>query len=175
MANSILGLHAPDFGQIMVDYGAGRLDLYADLGVDQWLSCVSYLSQAPFFFRGTVSENFTFGNSEVNLNETWINDLVDKLGLRATLGDNPLTFELNEGGQNLSGGQQQRLALLRAIQADCPLLLLDESTSALDKDARDLVFDVLLEEVSKGKLIILITHDLDLAQRCDHTLHLNQV
>jgi len=175
LANSILGLHAPDFGQIMVDCGAGRLDLYADLGVDQWLSCVSYLSQAPFFFRGTVSENFTFGNSEVNLNEAWINELVDKLGLRATLGDNPLTFELNEGGQNLSGGQQQRLALLRAIQADCPLLLLDESTSALDKDARDLVFDVLLEEVSKGKLIILITHDLDLAQRCDHTLHLNQV
>ena len=72
-------------------------------------------------------------------------------------------------------GQQQRLALLRAIQADCPLLLLDEATSALDRDARDLVFDVLLEEVSKGKLIILITHDLDLAERCDHTLHLNQV
>ena len=53
-----------------------------------------------------------------------------------------------------------------------PILFLDEATSALDDATRDSVFDVLKELTGKGVNIIIITHDRDLASRCDDVLDL---
>ena len=94
------------------------------------------------------------------------------MGLQECLGNDPLEFRLNEGASNLSGGQQQRLALLRALQLQKPILVLDEATSALDMDSRDKVFRILRERADRGTLIIIITHDRELAAMCDEVLDL---
>jgi ABC-type bacteriocin/lantibiotic exporter with double-glycine peptidase domain len=99
-------------------------------------------------------------------------ELVNRLGLKECLGEDPLSFHLNEAGSNLSGGQQQRLALLRSLQVDTKVLLLDEATSALDVDSRDRVFQLLRERADRGTLILMITHDRELAAMCDEVLEL---
>ncbi|MBQ0834798.1 ATP-binding cassette domain-containing protein [Marinobacter sp.] len=60
---------------------------------------------------------------------------------------------------DLSGGQRQRVALLRAILRKQPVLLLDEPLTGLDSDARDLLRQLLLEQKSRGTLIVLASHD----------------
>lgn len=73
----------------------------------------------------------------------------------------------------LSGGEQQRVALARAIALKPPLLLADEPTGNLDQANGHKVIDLLEDQVrSYGATLLLITHDPDLAARCDVQIHL---
>lgn len=75
---------------------------------------------------------------------------------------------LGQRVRELSGGERQRGALVRALMNDPELLLCDEPTGALDETNREKVFDLLLELVrSRGRTLVLATHDPDLARRCD--------
>jgi ABC-type bacteriocin/lantibiotic exporter with double-glycine peptidase domain len=137
-----------------------------------WLTNVGYLSQKPFLFKGNVHENLTLGNPDIAIDDVLTSNLVNNLDLSKQLGPEPLLYELAEGGDNLSGGQQQRLALLRALQVKRPVLILDEATSALDSAMRDVVFDLLREQANDGATVILVTHDKELASKCDDILDL---
>ena len=137
-----------------------------------WLTNVGYLSQKPFLFKGNVHENLTLGNPEIVIDNVLSTNLINKLGLSKQLGHEPFLYELAEGGDNLSGGQQQRLALLRALQVKRPVLILDEATSALDRAMRDVVFELLREQANDGATVILVTHDKELASKCDDVLDL---
>ena len=137
-----------------------------------WVQNFGYLPQSPFFFKGTVFENLTCNVQGRTIDESRLRELVEKLGLTATLGKNPSDFLLNEECSNLSGGQQQRLALVRAVLLDRPVLVLDEATSALDTYSRDSVFRLMKEEAQRGKIVILVTHDDELAAQCDFTVQL---
>jgi putative ABC transport system ATP-binding protein len=66
----------------------------------------------------------------------------------------------------LSGGQQQRCAIARAIAADTPILLADEPTGALDKKTGEQIMRCFEEINIKGKTVIIITHDMEIASRC---------
>ena len=70
----------------------------------------------------------------------------------------------------LSGGQQQRIALARLLLHDTKIILCDEPTGNLDKENRDIVFDILYKLSRKGKIVIMVTHDLELAPRCDEEI-----
>lgn len=65
----------------------------------------------------------------------------------------------------VSGGQQQRAAIARALANDPPLIVADEPTGNLDSRTSHDVFDLFTETVSKGKTLIMVTHDKELAQR----------
>jgi len=77
----------------------------------------------------------------------------------------------NQPAARLSGGQQQRIALARALAMNPPLLLADEPTGNLDTKSADAVFD-LLRKVNKeqGTTVLFVTHNPELAQRCDKTI-----
>ena len=108
----------------------------------------------------------------MTVDEEEVNRLIARLDLTDCLGDEPLDFELLEGGNNLSGGQQQRLAILRALRIQRPVLILDEATSALDGLKRDAVFELLRKRADAGTNVLLITHDMSLAEQCDTVLDL---
>jgi ABC-type lipoprotein export system ATPase subunit len=75
--------------------------------------------------------------------------------------------------RELSGGERQRGALVRALLNDPPVLLADEPTGALDEQNRERVFDLLLDLAkASGKTLVIATHDLELASRCDRVVRM---
>jgi putative ABC transport system ATP-binding protein len=74
--------------------------------------------------------------------------------------------------EELSGGQQQRVAVARALAQRPRILLADEPTAELDAKMRSLVLARMLEVVAAGSALVLATHDLDVAARCDRVLDL---
>lgn len=85
-------------------------------------------------------------------------EVMERLGLTHRAGHRP---------SQLSGGQQQRVAIARAIAARPALLLADEPTGNLDRDTAATVFDLMLQQAQGiGTAFILVTHDRELASRC---------
>lgn len=96
------------------------------------------------------------------IDEPYINELVDTLGLRDRLHYLP---------HALSGGQQQRVAIARALAARPDIVLADEPTGNLDTKMSDEVITLLKTSAQKfGQTLILITHDEDIAQMADRTV-----
>ena len=173
LVNTILGLHPAISGGINVGNGETKSAALRDaVPVKAWLANIGYLSQQPFLFNGTVKDNLTMRVPNMTVDEEEVNRLIDRLDLTDCLGETPLEFELLEGGNNLSGGQQQRLAILRALRIQRPVLILDEATSALDGLKRDAVFELLRKRADAGTNVLLITHDMSLAEQCDTVLDL---
>lgn len=117
---------------------------------------LSYLTQTPELFAGTVAENLRMASPAAN--DAALRVCLQQVGLLAELGEAAaLDYRLGEAGQGLSGGQQQRLCLARLLLADRPLWLLDEPFAELDQDtAADLA--VLLEKLSTGRTLLIASH-----------------
>lgn len=191
LINCLMGLNAPTEGRIRIE-AKNRSKSWVvgeTLRRSDWLNATSYLSQSPFLFPGSVRDNLTMRIPDFEIDEEKTLVLLDRLGLTEALeppprkkdsetddGDSiekgPLDFVLKDGGENLSGGQQQRVGLLRSLQVQRPVMILDEATSDLDGASRDAVFDILQERSATGCTIILVTHDPNIAERCHHNLHL---
>jgi len=91
-------------------------------------------------------------------------------GLLTALG---LGDHMRKRPDQLSGGQRQRVAVARALANDPPLILADEPTGSLDSQASEQVFEILRELVeSRGKTVVAVTHELDLAARMHRRIQL---
>jgi lipoprotein-releasing system ATP-binding protein len=91
-------------------------------------------------------------------------------GILLSLG---LDGHLDKRPDQLSGGQRQRVAVARALANDPPLVLADEPTGSLDSKSSEQVFEILQELVrERGKTVVAVTHDLDMAARMDRRIHL---
>lgn len=137
-----------------------------DLDLDCLRRQVVLLPQEDTFLNRSIFENFIFAYPELSyerivelcqltLADDFIRDLPDGYGT-----------VLGEFGANLSGGQRQRLALARALAGDPPVLLLDESTSALDPVLESRVMDRLLAH-RRGRTTILVSHRPSVILRAD--------
>jgi putative ABC transport system ATP-binding protein len=73
----------------------------------------------------------------------------------------------------LSGGQQQRLAIARAMANDPAILVADEPTGSLDSATAEAVIDIFEDLVRKGRTVLMVTHDRDLAKRGSRTITLS--
>lgn len=83
-----------------------------------------------------------------------------------------LTKQLNQSISNYSGGMQRRLSLAIALQTDAPILLLDEPTVGIDPELRQEIWEELRNQANQGKTILITTHVMDEAERCDVVLML---
>jgi lipoprotein-releasing system ATP-binding protein len=89
---------------------------------------------------------------------------------RGLLGAVGLGDKAGRLGTHLSGGEQQRVAIARALANEPAILLADEPTGNLDVRNSGIVFDLLTRLAKEnGQAIVLVTHNPDIAQRCDHT------
>ncbi|MGN6609581.1 MAG: ABC transporter ATP-binding protein [Jatrophihabitans sp.] len=74
--------------------------------------------------------------------------------------------------EELSGGQQQRVAVARALVTTPDILLADEFAAELDQHAKERIFDLVLGVARRGGIVVIATHDRDIAERCDRAFQL---
>jgi putative ABC transport system ATP-binding protein len=75
--------------------------------------------------------------------------------------------------EELSGGQQQRVAIARALAAEPAIVFADELTAELDHDWKNRIVTLVLDVARRGGIVVLATHDPELAERCDHVIRLD--
>ncbi len=120
---------------------------------------ISIIEQDIFLFSRTIGENIAFGKPESSQEE------IEAAARAAQAHEFILSFPegydtvIGERGVMLSGGQRQRLALARAFLTDPAILILDDSTSAIDSATEDKIQKA-IEAASQGRTTILITHRL---------------
>ena len=121
---------------------------------------ISYVPQSTFLFDSSILNNITFDFSdEEKVNHKKINELVEHLSLQdkiLSLKDG-LRTNIGERGVNLSGGQIQRIGIARALYNDPKILILDESTNAIEKEIEKKVLNY-LNSIKKEMIIILAAH-----------------
>ncbi|GMM32933.1 ATP-binding cassette A-factor transporter [Saccharomycopsis crataegensis] len=131
-----------------------------------WLANnITYVQQDSMLFHTTIKENIALGFSDMvtsNDREDFIQFAIDKAVLREMVSQLPEKENtiVNSSGYSLSGGQQQRIALARAIVRNSPILVLDESFSALDKVTRSIALRN-IKILRSNRTTIVITHNLD--------------
>lgn len=118
----------------------------------------SLIHQNIYLFNETIYDNIclheTYSSNQINyvLKQSGLSQFINQL-------PNRLLYEIKENGANLSGGQRQRVAVARALIRNKPLLILDESTSSIDKQTAYDIEKSLL--TIKDLTLLTITHNLD--------------
>lgn len=134
-----------------------------------------------FFDRGrynsaaNLQDNILFGkiaHGQARAQErvgALISDVIEELGLRSTVVEVGLGFQVGVGGARLSGQQRQKLALARALLRRPQALVLSESTASLDSASQEKIMDGMLEEF-RGRSLLWSLHRVDAAERFDHVV-----
>jgi ABC-type multidrug transport system fused ATPase/permease subunit len=161
LMNLMLGLYHPTRGRVLVD----GVDLRA-LERASWYRRIGFVSQDFFLFHASVLENIrlfnpAFGHAAVE--EAARKSLAHEFIMQLPQGYDTV---IGERGMRLSGGQQQRLALARAILLEPDILLLDEATTALDRESERLVEEA-IRLVSAGRTVIAIAHRASIIEGAD--------
>ncbi len=150
----LLRLYDPDKGSIRLnDVGFEEMHTF-DVRKD-----VTLVEQDIFLFGTSFRENISFSKSDVTLEE--IRTAAKRAQIAKFIESTPDGYEtlIGERGVDLSGGQRQRVAIARALLADPKLLLLDDSTSAVDIKT-EVRLRLAMEELIKGRTSIVVTQRL---------------
>lgn len=156
-------------GQILID----GVDL-REWNLESLRSQISTIEQDIFLFSRSVADNIGFG-----LGANADREAVVEAAKAAQADEFIKTFkdgyetEIGERGVTLSGGQRQRLAIARALLTDPRILIIDDSTSAIDSATEDRIQRA-INKVMEGRTTLLITHRLSQIRRADRILVLHQ-
>lgn len=132
---------------------------------------ISYVNQNNKLFNMSVMENIQYGN---NMSPDEIKDMCEKLNISNIFKNLKDGYETNAGidGNNLSGGQRQIIHILRCIFKKNKIVILDEPTSAIDKENTEIIINI-IKELSKNSTLILITHDESILYIVDRVITLD--
>lgn len=158
----LTGLLNPTAGQIFVD------EKNISSNIEDWRGILSYIPQDIYFTDDTVAANIAFGIEKEKVNVDKIYQTLSSVALSEVIEKLPLKIHtiIGEGGLKLSGGQRQRIGIARALYTGPKILILDESTSALDNDTEDSIINEILK--LKGKTtVIIVSHRLNTIKNCD--------
>ena len=147
----------------------GKISLPLELKNSQF---IGYVPQEVPIINGSIINNICLGEKKLSNKIKNISQCLKIVRLTETIDKLPfgLNTHLGEQAINLSGGQKQRLGIARAIIREPKILILDESTNALDERSENIIIDNILKEFSNS-LILIITHNQKLADRCQFNLH----
>ena len=129
----------------------------------------AYVPQDNFLFSDTIESNIAFAYESID------SDSIIRAASLADVHENIINFEkgyqtiLGERGVTISGGQKQRTSIARALIKDAPILILDDSVSAVDTKTEQVIINN-LKETRKGKTTILIAHRISTIKSLDKIL-----
>ena len=155
-------------GMVSVD-GVDVRDWY----LESLRSQISIIEQDVFLFSKSIAENIAFGKQDATLEE------ITEAAQEAQAHEFIMTFEkgydtiIGERGATLSGGQRQRLALARAFLTSPRILILDDSTSAIDSETEDRIQQAIFR-AAQGRTTLIITHRLSQIRWADLIVVLRQ-
>lgn len=133
----------------------------------------AYVPQDNFLFSDTIENNISFGTDEKS------RDLVMEAASLADVDSNIKDFKygydtvLGERGVTVSGGQKQRISIARALMKDAPILILDDSVSAVDTKTEKTILEN-LRTTRAGKTTILIAHRISTIEKMDKILFIDE-
>ena len=134
---------------------------------------IAYVPQDNFLFSDTIASNIAFGAD--HLTKEQIEEAARKADVHRNIMDFPEKYDtvVGERGTTLSGGQKQRISIARALILDAPILILDDSLSAVDTKTEELILEN-LKEVREGKTNIIIAHRISTVRHADHIVVLEE-
>lgn len=168
LANLLLRLYNTEPGMITIDGQDIRKIPLAVLREN-----IAYVPQDNFLFSDTLRNNISFGTRSKDLKE------VQNAAMAACIHENIMDFPggydtlVGERGVTLSGGQKQRSSIARAFMKDAPILILDDSLSAVDTDTEEQILRN-LKPIREGKTTIIIAHRISTIQNADKILVLEK-
>jgi ATP-binding cassette, subfamily B, bacterial PglK len=168
MVDLMLGLLNPNEGMVLYN------DTPLKENLAQWHSQVAYLPQQIFLIDNTLRNNIALGVKEEEINNIMIDESLHQARLIELVKQLPNGVDtiLGERGVRLSGGQRQRVALARAFYHQRSVLIMDESTSALDNETESEIVEE-IKRLKGKKTVIVIAHRLTTVQHCDRIYRLD--
>jgi ATP-binding cassette subfamily C protein len=163
----ILGLICPTNGAIWAD----GIDISKSR--EAWHQIIGYVPQEVNMLDSSFATNITMDFSEKSIDTDKAIQSLKKAGLWDFISglQRGINTSIGERGALISGGQRQRLGIARALYQNAQLLILDEPTSSLDhKSSNELMRT--LKELTPSTTILIITHNRDLLNFCDHAYEL---
>ena len=157
----ITGLYPVDSGRVVIETKDGEYDC------KHTRKLFSFVPQGNMLFSGTIRENLTILRPQATQEEIREALSVASAEFAYTL-EGGLDFVLGEAGLGISEGQAQRIAIARALLAGNGILLMDESTSALDSQTAEKVINNLKK--IKDLTILIITHREEVLEKCDRLI-----
>lgn len=164
LVNVICKLWNYDYGEILI----GDIN-YKYISPEKVREIISVVPQNVHLFTGTILENLLISNE--NASEYEINEALKKSELYEFVQNLPekLNTHIGELGKKLSGGEVKRLGIARAILRNSPIIIFDEVTSHLDSVTEKNILNM-IEQISKEKSILFITHRLNQMEMFDEIL-----
>lgn len=141
------------------------------LSIHSVRNACAYVPQDNFLFSDTIAHNIGFGVNDATQEE------IDRAAALADVRDNIVDFKdgyetvLGERGVTVSGGQKQRISIARALLKDAPILVLDDSVSAVDTRTEKIILDN-LKTTRAGKTTLLIAHRISTVEGLDKIVFL---
>lgn len=164
----IAGIIMPDEGSVLVD--GKPLTAYKEA---DWFAQLSYISQHPYIFAGTIADNIAIGSKQMATREAIVR-AAEQAGLANLISalENGYDTYVGEGGRGLSGGEKQRLALARAFLKHPAIVLFDEPTTGLDLKT-ERILQASIDKLAETATIITVAHRLHTIKDADHILYLD--
>ncbi|MEG1637205.1 MAG: ABC transporter ATP-binding protein, partial [Cellulosilyticaceae bacterium] len=127
---------------------------------------IAYVPQDNFLFSDTIAHNIGFGLDELDMER--VIEAAKKANVHENIIDFPHQYEtvVGERGTSLSGGQKQRVSIARAMILNTPIIILDDSLSAVDTKTEEQILSN-LKKVRVGKTNILIAHRISTVKHAD--------
>ena len=123
-------------------------------------------------YFGLIDEYTVYENVEIPLSYSKKTGINKKKLIKETLDMLGIADKIKKTPSQLSGGQNQRVAIARALINDPEIILADEPTGALDKKTGQEVMNILKDLNKKGKTLIIVTHDDNIASQCSRTVNI---
>lgn len=156
----ILGLNSNYSGSIK--YDNFNID---SIPTREMAKIMTLITNDSYLVKGTVREHLSVRK---NITEEEMYNALEKVNLRDFVEEHGgLDYELAIGAANLSGGQKQRLLAAKAILKDSYLYILDEAVSNIDDYSKEIVLNA-FDSIKEGKIIIVISHDLETITNADN-------